>query len=174
MLRSPEPHELDLMLSWRNQEANRLVSNTQHVITREEHLAWWQRVCDDDTREVLVFTVEDRPLGVVSYFDVHPDATPATGSWGFYLDHEGVGAAGLTFVAWQLVMQEALDHAFDQLGLDVLNAEVLAHNEAVRLTNRRFGFVEGEPEVREVDGRRIEVIPVSLHRDNRRQRRKGS
>jgi len=174
MLRSPEEHELETMLSWRNQEANRLVSNTQHVITLEEHLAWWQRVCTDPTREVLVFTVEDRPLGVVSFFDVHRDATPATGSWGFYLDHEGVSAAGLAFVAWQRVMKEALDHAFDQLGLDVLHAEVLAHNEAVRLTNRRFGFVEGGPEVREVDGQRVEVIPVSLRREDRRQRRKGS
>jgi hypothetical protein len=36
--------------------------------------------------------------------------------------------------------------------------------------NRRFRFVEGEPESREADGRTITVIPISLKRENRRRR----
>ena len=52
--------------------------------------------------------------------------------------------------------------------------EVLAHNEAVRLTNRRFRFVEGEPAPRTVGGRTFEVIPISLRRENRRKSRSDS
>lgn len=161
------------MLEWRNQDANREVSNNSHVITPEEHRAWWSRVAEDPTREVLVFEADGAACGVVSYFDVHPEATPGTASWGFYLDHDGLARSGTALVAWNRVMQEAIDHAFDVLGIDVLEAEVLAHNRAVRLTNRRFGFVEGEPFTRDVDGRTIEVVPVSLAKDNRRTRTKG-
>jgi RimJ/RimL family protein N-acetyltransferase len=162
------------MRAWRNQQANRAVSNTQHVITPEEHRRWWDQVVADPTRQVLVLELDGRAWGVVSFFDVHLEATPRTGSWGFYLDHDGLAETGGTFVAWQRVMGEALDHAFEVLGLDVLEAEVLAHNEAVRLTNRRHGFVEDEPVFREVAGERIEVIPVRLRREDRRQRRKAT
>ena len=57
----------------------------------------------------------------------------------------------------------------------MLNGEVLEGNDAVRTMNRRFRFAEGEPEQREVDGRTITVIPISLRRENRRREgQKGS
>jgi len=162
------------MREWRNQSANREVSNQRHVISPEEHAAWWERTSKDSTREVLVLEIDGQPCGVVSFFDLELDGSPKTGGWGFYLDHDGLEQSGATLIAWNKVMKEAVDHAFDDLGLDVLTAEVLAHNEAVRVTNRRFRFVEGTPETKEVDGREITVIPISLRREDRRGARKGS
>jgi hypothetical protein len=46
---------------------------------------------------------------------------------------------------------------------------VLEHNAVVRQMNRRFRFVEGEPQVRLADGREITVVPISLNKDNRRK-----
>jgi hypothetical protein len=46
---------------------------------------------------------------------------------------------------------------------------VLEHNTVVRQMNRRFRFVEGEPELRYAGGREITVFPISLHKDNRRK-----
>lgn len=152
------------MLEWRNQPANREVSNHSHVIGLDEHRAWWQRVQEDPTRRVLVYRAGDRDLGVVSFFDI----TGASAGWGFYLDHESVTAEGIALTAWMAVMKEATDYAFDELGVDVLTGEVLADNEAVRMMNRRFRFTEGEPTTRQVDGRSITVIPIELRRENRR------
>lgn len=169
MLREATDADLAAMLAWRNQTANREVSNTSHVITPEEHAAWWARVQADPSRRVYVFEAQGRPLGVVSYFDLDPEHR--TGAWGFYLDHETVAAEGLAMTAWMQVMGEAIDQAFDVLGLETLTGEVLAHNEPVRLMNRRFRFTEGTPQEREVDGRTISVIPISLAKADRRVRR---
>jgi RimJ/RimL family protein N-acetyltransferase len=169
MLRPATDADLDDMLSWRNQETNREVSIQSHVILPEEHRAWWERVKADPTREVHIFVADDRALGVVSYFDIDHEAGEA--GWGFYLDSDTVAAEGTALTAWMQIMGEGVDHAFDVLGVRVLHGEVLAHNESVRMMNRRFRFVEGAPEQREGDGRTIEVIPIRLDRADRRQRR---
>lgn len=169
MLRPATDADLDDMLSWRNQDTNREVSIRPHVILPDEHRAWWERVKADPTREVHVFVAGDRPLGVVSYFDIDREAGEA--SWGFYLDSDTVEAEGTALTAWMQIMREGVDHAFGVLGVDVLLAEVLAGNESVRMMNRRFRFVEGAPQMREEGGRTIEVIPIRLDRADRRKRR---
>ena len=109
---------------------------------------------------------------MVNFFDL--DAEARTGSWGFFLDHETTTAEGTAMLAWMAVMKEAIAYAFDELGVDVLTGEVLAGNEAVRSTNRRFRFVEGEPEERSTDGRTLTVIPISLRRQDRRGQKKDT
>jgi RimJ/RimL family protein N-acetyltransferase len=170
MLRPATDGDLDAMRMWRNQAPNREVSINSHEITADEHAAWWSRVRDDRTRQVLIFERDGVPSGVVNFFDLSLDGPTRTGSWGFFLDAAGLEQRGETLPAWLEVMREGADHAFDQLRLDELNGEVLEHNVAVRQMNRRFRFVEGEPERREVDGRTITVIPISLKRENRRRR----
>lgn len=170
MLRPATDADLPVMLAWRNQEANRSVSLTQHVITAEEHAAWWSRVQADPTRRVLMFEYADQPLGVVTYFD--HDAAARTASWGFYLDHDGTTAAGTALMAWTKIMREAVNHAFaeepDGLGVDVLEGEVLPQNEAVRQMNKRLGFVEGEPFEQKNGDTVVTAIPVRLRREDRR------
>ena len=174
MLRPAGDADVDAMRAWRNQPANRAVSINSHEISPEEHRAWWERTQADPTRRVLVFEHGDRALGIVNFFDLETDPATGTkqGSWGFFLDHDTVEAEGLSFLAWMQVMKDATNHAFDELGLDVLTGEVLAGNEAVRSMNRRFRFTEGEPEVREADGRTITVHPISLRREDRRGAKK--
>lgn len=172
MLRPATDADLDDMLAWRNQETNRAVSIQSHVIAPDEHRAWWEEVRNDPSREVHMFVSDGRTLGVVTYFDI--DRNAASASWGFYLDSETTEAEGIGLTAWMQVMRDGVDHAFDVLGVDVLRGEVLGHNEAVRMMNRRFRFVEGEPEQREEDGRTVEVIPIRLDRENRRTPRTRS
>ncbi|TDB77828.1 GNAT family N-acetyltransferase [Micromonospora sp. KC723] len=169
MLRDATGDDVHLMLSWRNQEANRQVSKTSHVISAAEHAAWWSRARVDPTRRVLVYERDGLPCGVVTFFDLRL-TDPRTGAWGFYLDADGLAERGETLPAWLEVMREAVDHAFDALALDRLDGEVLAHNTVVRQMNRRFRFVEGTPRRQVHDGREIEVIPISLARENRRRR----
>lgn len=172
MLRPAEERDVEAMREWRNQDVNRDASINSHVITAEEHRAWWDRVRVDPTRRVLVFESGGRPLGVVNFFDIDTGTgtQPRTASWGFFLDSETTTAEGTAMTAWMQVMKEATAYAFDDLGVDVLEGEVLAHNEAVRQMNRRYRFTEGQPEQRETDDRTITVIPISLRREDRRGR----
>ena len=173
MLRAAGRDDLETMLAWRNQPANREVSNTQHVIAADEHLSWWNRTKDDPTRRVLVFEVDGIPRGFVNFFDLSLQGSPRTGSWGFFLDNETAAGEGTAMLLWTKVMREAVDYAFDALGLDLLRAEVLEHNEAVRAMNRRYRFTEGTPEDRKVDGRTIRVIPIALRSQDRRRPRRS-
>lgn len=173
MLRPAEPDDLDAIRSWRNQQANREVSVNQHEITPDEHRQWWSRVSVDPTKRVLVFEVDGRPIGAVNFFDLDLDTSPATGAWGFFLDHDTLEQEGTAFTAWMKVMGEAVDYAFGELGLDELAGEVLPHNEAVRMMNRRFRFTEGPEETREGSDGPVTVLPITLRKVDRRVR-KGS
>ncbi len=169
MLRDATDKDVNLMLSWRNQEINRMASKTHHVISADEHAHWWAAVRADPARRVLIYLRDGLPCGVVNFFDLRFDA-PRTGSWGFYLDADALAERGETLPAWIDVMRAAVDHAFDVLNLDRLDGEVLAHNTAVRQMNRRFRFVEGTGRAEVHDGREITVIPISLDRAARRRR----
>jgi RimJ/RimL family protein N-acetyltransferase len=169
MLRPATDSDLDTIRAWRNQETNRLASINSHEIGAEEHLAWWARTNADPTRRVLVYEHAGVPSGVVTFFDLEPDAPRRSGAWGFYLDAEGLEAREETLPAWLAVMREAIRYAFDELDLADLHGEVLEHNESVRQMNRMFRFVEGVGEPREADGRTIVVIPISLRREDRRR-----
>jgi UDP-4-amino-4,6-dideoxy-N-acetyl-beta-L-altrosamine N-acetyltransferase len=168
MLRPATESDVAAMRGWRNQPANREVSIHPHEISAEEHAAWWKRVREDSTRRVLVFQYDGRPLGIVNFFDLDPGSR--TGSWGFFLDNETTTAEGTAMMAWMQVMKDATSYAFDELDLDVLEAEVLEDNEAVRQMNRRLRFTEGEPETHE-DGRVF--YPITLRREDRRQPKRG-
>jgi RimJ/RimL family protein N-acetyltransferase len=170
MLRPAVASDVEAMRGWRNQPANRAVSLNEHEITAEEHAAWWSRVADDRTRQILVFEFDERPLGIVTFFDLEERGDKAVGSWGFFLDNETATADAIAIKAWLRVMEEACAWAFDELDLDELHGEVLSTNLAVRAMNRRFRFIEGQPRVLE-DGR--EFYPVTLLREDRRDTPKG-
>ena len=170
MLRRAQDDDVEAMRLWRNQPANRAVSLNEHEISPDEHAAWWSRVLDDPTRQVLVFELEGRALGIVTFFDLELSGPTRTGSWGFFLDNETVTADGIAIPAWMRLMKDACAWAFDELVLDELHGEVLETNVAVRAMNGRYRFTEGEPRVLE-DGRVF--YPVTLLREDRRQTAKG-
>lgn len=162
MLRAATDSDTDDIRRWRNHPQVRAVSLSSHEITPEEHAAWFAAARADARRRVLIFEYEGRPAGVVNFTDVDPTARSA--SWGFYLDFEGLEERGETLPAWMDVQREAIAYAFDDLGVDRLDAEVLEHNVVVRRMNRRFGFTEGEPMPTMIDGALVNVYPIHLSR----------
>ncbi|MFC9687490.1 GNAT family N-acetyltransferase [Kribbella sp. NPDC056951] len=162
MLRGATDDDVDTIRRLRNQQANRDVSITSHEIGAAEHAAWWAAASVDPRRRVLIYVRDGETAGVVNFFDL--DGT--TGSWGFFLDAEGLAERDETLPAWIEVMREATAYAFDELGLDLLTGEVLEHNTVVRQMNRRFRFVEGAASQRGA----VSVIPISLRREDRRKK----
>ena len=169
MLRTATDGDVEIIRTLRNQQPNREVSINAHEITSDEHAAWWAKASVDPTRRILMYEREGVAAGVVNFTDLELEGEHKTGEWGFYLDADGLAERGETLPAWIEVMKEATGYAFDELGLDDLYGEVLEHNTVVRQMNRRFRFVEGEPETRYAEGREITVLPISLNKHNRRK-----
>jgi len=169
VLRRASESDRETLRRWRNHPDVRAVSTYRHEITPNEHAAWWSRIQDDPGTRVLVFEHEGVPAGAVTMSGHDP--VTGTASWGFYLDLEGLEARGGALSAWMAVQRDAIVYAFGEMDLAELTAEVLEHNTVVRRMNRRFGFVEGEPETCERDGRTLRIIPIRLRREDRRDHR---
>ncbi len=170
MLRPATDDDRDRLLAWRNHPQVREVSLTQHEITAAEHDAWWQRTQTDPTRQVFLYVRHDVPSGVVTFFDLDTQARSAW--WGYYLDNEGLSARGELLPAWIEIQRQAKRFAFDELGLETLEGEVLEVNEAVRRFNRRNGFEEVAREVRDVGGQEVAVWHVRATRSSSSERTK--
>lgn len=102
------------------------------------------------------------PAGVVTFFDIDPDAKSAM--WGFYLDNDGLTERGELLPAFIDIQRRAVRFAFGELGLDELNGEVMDANEAVRRMNKRNGFEEIASDERLIDGE-----PATVHTIRRRR-----
>lgn len=158
MLRPATDADQADVLRWRNHPDVRAVSLTQHVISESEHAAWWAATKERDDRLVLMYCRRDEPCGVVTFFDLDREA--GTSWWGYYLDNEGLTARGELLPAWMQIQREAKRYAFEELGLSVLEGEVLDANEAVRRLNRRNGFEEVSSDIRDIGGTPTKVWRV--------------
>lgn len=158
MLRPATDEDSADVLRWRNHPEVRAVSLTQHEIDADEHAVWWEATKGNPTRAVYVYLRHEVPSGVVTFFDIDPDAGSAW--WGYYLDNEGLGARGELLPAWIEIQRQAKRFAFDELGLTTLEGEVLEANEAVRRFNRRNGFSEIDSYTRDIDGVPTPVLRV--------------
>ncbi|KAB8198078.1 GNAT family N-acetyltransferase [Nonomuraea phyllanthi] len=153
--------DLPLMRRWRNHPRVRAASFDPHEIGEEEHARWWEATRADTRKQVLIYDHEGVAAGVVSYSGLSSEG----GSWGFYLDLDGLEPSGALLPAWIGLERAAIEHAFGPLGLTTLRGEVLACNEPVRRLHRRFGFVEVGAYVRDVDGVPRDVVAIRLRKE---------
>ncbi len=134
-LRPIAKSDLDMVLQWRNREDIRRAMYSDHVITREEHYTWFDRVTVERKTQHFIFEYDAVPMGVINVVDIHPTANRCT--WGFYVGVEesarGTGSA-MGFVA--------LEYMFEVLHFRKVIGEVLADNEASLKYHKRLGFVE--------------------------------
>jgi UDP-4-amino-4,6-dideoxy-N-acetyl-beta-L-altrosamine N-acetyltransferase len=119
----------------RNEANIRKWMYTDHVIGVDEHLAWINRLKDDDSK--LVFAVLDEaraPLGVISVSAI--DRLHKKTDWAYYLTETARGGLGsaLEFAF--------IDFVFSTLGMEKLNCEVIEGNDPVVSLHKKFLFQE--------------------------------
>lgn len=136
MLRDMTQADLPLILSWRNRDDVRQNMYTHHLISEDEHRAWWMRESVNPRTRLLIFELEEQPAGVVIFTQY--TGAGGTASWAFYsgdTSRRGIGP---------LMERAALAYAFDVLQLRKLECEVLAFNSRVIGFHRKHGFaIEG-------------------------------
>jgi UDP-4-amino-4,6-dideoxy-N-acetyl-beta-L-altrosamine N-acetyltransferase len=127
---------LDLILEWRNNPEVRRNMYTSHVISKEEHYAWFNKLESDNTKQCFIFVLDDVPSGFISFVDINIKSKSAT--WAFYSGNTSVRGIG------SLMEVSALNYAFSTLGLHKLSCEVLEFNNMVVRFHEKYGFhVEG-------------------------------
>ena len=141
----------------RNQPSVRRCMFTDHVISETEHEEWLRRLETDYAKQVKVIFEDDKVIGALAWENV--SYVNKTCSWAYYLDEASRGKGiGLHCARY------ALRWAFDSLGMEKVNAGVLAFNGASWKNDLKIGMRE-EGRVRSMyvrDGARVDVVLLGI------------
>lgn len=136
VLRDIGEKDLDLMRVWRNAPAVRANMYTQHEISPEEHLAWWEKTKNRTDQKYLMYEMAGIPIGITAFTSI--DTKNKNSAWAFYTSPSAPKGSGSKM---EYLM---LEYAFNLLNLHKLYCEVLAFNESVIKLHQKFGFqIEG-------------------------------
>ena len=143
-IRSMTPAALEQVLSWRNHPDVRRYMYTQHEISLDEHKSWFEATTGSPGKHLLIFELDDCPLGFVQFSQLKN--TPVA-EWGFYAAPSSPKGTG------RLLGKAALQYAFEHLGLHKLCGEALAYNEPSIRFHGALGFqCEGRLRDQHFDG----------------------
>jgi len=125
---------LELILEWRNASSIREKMYHSHIISWEEHCAWFERVKGNETCKWFLYHGENRsPEGVVGFTDINDRNRSAF--WGFYVTENSLPGVGTK------MGYEALEKVFKTYKLHKLNSEILAVNEKSIHYHEKLGFL---------------------------------
>jgi UDP-4-amino-4,6-dideoxy-N-acetyl-beta-L-altrosamine N-acetyltransferase len=160
-VRAVDADDLPKLLEWRNHPEIRKYMITQHEITLEEHLAWFQRVEMDHQRCLLMIERKGRPMGYVQFSGITGDCA----DWGFYV------APGSPKGSGRGLAMAALTHAFGSMSLKQVRGKALSYNQASIRLHLRCGFREehDREQAKRDDGRTEEVCCFVLDRSTWRK-----
>jgi UDP-4-amino-4,6-dideoxy-N-acetyl-beta-L-altrosamine N-acetyltransferase len=123
--------DVGLVLAWRNHPDVRRVMYTQHEITQEEHQRWFERNLPNPKKHLLIFEVNQQPLGFVNFNETD---NGGIADWGFYAAPDAPKGSG------RQLGSTALSHAFTQLKLHKVCGQALAYNDRSINFHQSQGF----------------------------------
>ena len=126
---------LKLILQWRNMKHIRECMIDDKVITWDNHIKWFRNLKERNDRKVLIFFIDDKPVGVISFVDI--DMVNHNCHWGFYVGDQNAPAGTGTMMAYY-----ALSYAFDEYKLHKVNSEVIEFNTKSINYHKSLGFIE--------------------------------
>jgi len=146
-LRLLEVDDLDLTLSWRNQDEIRKWFFFQERIELTNHLAWFEKYQTRDNDYVFIIEAKDLgglPVGQIAVYDI--DWQQGRGEYGRLMIGEAIAKGkGYAQDATQLI----LEVASKIFALKEIYLEVYTQNQAARRVYEKCGFevTESNPEV---------------------------
>lgn len=149
--------DLEMMLAWRNAPVVRQNMYTSHIISIEEHRAWYEKIRErDDSRWFVYEEKNGEPSGIVYFTDLNK--VTRNGFWGFY------AAVNAQIGIGTRMEYDALQYAFKKLNLHKLNCEILASNTKVIRLHDKFGFsIEGRFRDFHFDGKEyVDVVRMGI------------
>ena len=134
---------------------------TDHIISKEEHQKWLETLKNNEKDLVMVVMLKDEPIGVTSLSNINK--IHLTADWGTFYIKEDMQYKGIG----PIIEYKLIEMAFNEVGLEKLNCEVLEANIAVIRLHKRFGFVEEGIRRKNIikNGCRINVHLLGLLKD---------
>jgi UDP-4-amino-4,6-dideoxy-N-acetyl-beta-L-altrosamine N-acetyltransferase len=143
--------EKQIILEWRNHLNNRKWMFNQDIILWEDHLNFIEKLKSSVEAYYWLVAKDEKPIGGINLIHVQTEKRMA--EIGYFLDPEKQGGGlGLDFVF------NALKFAFDILGFDIIQGNVMDKNRAAYLLDAFLGFEYKKEYFYKIDG-----IDVKFH-----------
>lgn len=133
-LRPLREEDLPMVLAWRNSPKVHRQMLTDHLITWEEHHAWFQRIKEQPLKRNFIFEYLGVPIGYIGYTEF--DIENHTCSPGAYL---GVGVTAPQEAAL-CMFYVSIEYAFENLQMVRLNTDVFADNKRALKLDALLGY----------------------------------
>lgn len=128
-----EKADLELILSWRNDDGVRTRMINSSKISHDEHLAWFDRMSLDPHSKWYIAKDEYKNgLGVIYFTSI--DQVQRTAEWGFYCKPGSPNGTGNS------LLMLGLKKAAEDLALSSIRAVVLKDNAVSIHLHKKFGF----------------------------------
>lgn len=135
-LRDVGPDDMEMIRGWRNLPQVADYMYTDHVISPEEHAAWFARVVKDPTCKYWIIVCDGEDVGLANLYAI--DQRNRRCYWAFYVVSPNVrGKSVGSYVEYTV-----LNYVFTELQFEKLCCEVLSFNRGVVEMHLRFGFVQ--------------------------------
>ena len=125
--------DLEQVLEWRNHPDVNRYMYTQHKIVLAEHTQWFEVVSKDPSYHLLIFEVDNIPLG---FINIHQIGEGGIADWGFYVAPTAPKGTGA------LLGESALHYAFLIAKLHKICGQALGYNAPSIRFHQRLGFRE--------------------------------
>lgn len=139
---------------------------SDHIITSEEHHAWFAKVKQESRVICRVFEYDGNPLGIVNFTQI--DRQSKKCYWGFYIG-EPHAPKGSGLAMGYL----ALKYIFEELEFFKLCSEVFSFNKTSINYHKKLGFVEEGRFVKHVlkNGVYEDILAMAIFRDDWEKRK---
>lgn len=132
-IRNMGAEDVEFVFDWRNDPRVRKYMFNSDPIEPNDHAAWFDKMCQNPRRHLLLVCKETKPFGFVQ-FNINECGKVA--DWGFYVDPIGPKGQGT------ILGHAALDYGFSTLSLNKIYGQVLVENRKSLAFHAKFGFIE--------------------------------
>lgn len=127
--------EQELIRNWRNDKNIRKWMYSDHIITKEEHINFLEKIKNDNKNLYWILKEQDKYLGVICINKI--DFNNKNAYFGLYSNPDAV------YLGLGRVMDKiSIDLAFKILNLNTLKLEVIESNKQVINLHKKMGFLE--------------------------------
>ena len=154
--------DMTSLRDWRNEPEVTRWGYSNHVISEEEHKAWFEEMILDGSKVYWKIVVDGIAVGAIFLTSISDQSD--TCEWGMYLADVDVRGKGVAQAACALSFR----HAFTDLGMKVVKCEAVAQNEDAIGLYESVGYVRTgvqAPAVKRGD-EMLSVVTLELTRES--------
>lgn len=133
---------------------------TDHIISLDEHRAWYDRIKSSSEQIPYIFELDGRPIGFFNVTDINRENSRC--GFGLYIGEPDMPRGTGTALGYC-----AMEEIFERLGFQRIIGEVFSFNKATIEFNMRLGFTHETQNVRQVwkNGKYEDILIFDLFRD---------